>query len=343
MVQLVDTYQLSRASRLSGSVGAKLPSLQPRKLALYVAEILDMLLARYWEYGNRHLSFYTLVAQYRLRQAILKASLPLKDLDLVICEIQSDAGILSVARPAKTLYDCPAPWADELYFTGRLTGRQHTKMRRLETDLFESVDHLSFHWESYTRYVLEQYGISGHNVLTLNFGCTPSARRAQFDDPPRIVYVGNLTAKFNNLPLLVRLSELYPHIDVYGGPEPDPRLGLNYLGYSPSLDVLRHYQLGLVTCSRDELRQQGFSSKHTNYLAYGLPVLVPQWRRHLDLLRGSVPYTEETFRSVINSLSDEKHWQSLSDQAYAQARRLEWDRALAPLEGVLEEPDARAR
>jgi hypothetical protein len=60
-----------------------------------------------------------------------------------------------------------------------------------------------------------------------------------------------------------------------------------------------------VTCTKDELRRDGFSAKHLQYLAYGLPVLVPVWRRHLDLMRGSVAYDEGTFCSMIDALSGE--------------------------------------
>jgi hypothetical protein len=172
-------------------------------------------------------------------------------------------------------------------------------------------------------------------MMPLNFGCTPAKQRAEFADPPRVVYVGNTSAGFNDPSLLARLSAQYPHLDVYGGPPPDPALGLNYLGYAPSLDVLRDYQLGLVTCSRDPLRRDGFSSKHLQYLSYGLPVLVPAWRRHLDLLRGSVVYTEETFRSALKGMSDERRWRSAADEAYAQAERLSWNETLRPLEQLL--------
>ncbi|MFE3849574.1 hypothetical protein ACFXPN_00345 [Streptomyces griseorubiginosus] len=64
-------------------------------------------------------------------------------------------------------------------------------------------------------------------------------------------------------------------------------------------------------------------------------MLVPSWRRHLDLLRGSVVYTEETFRSVVEDLSEERRWRSASDEAYAQAERLSWDETLRPLERLL--------
>jgi hypothetical protein len=111
---------------------------------------------------------------------------------------------------------------------------------------------------------------------------------------------------------------------------------LNYIGYAEP-DILKHYQLGLVTCTRDELRREGFSAKHLQYLAYGLPVLVPAWRRHLDLIHGSVPYHEQTFSSVIAGFADEAQWRRTSDVAYAQAQRLEWDKTLRPLEALLED------
>ena len=334
-VSLVDTYHLSRWDGGPGPLRGKLPAPGARRLALYATEAAALLL-RGWAFGRRNLTYYVLVADHRLRRAILRRSLPLDAFDLVICETVYDAGVLTDAVRARTLYDAPAPWADEVYFDGRLTERQHTKLRRLETRLLEDVDHLAFHWESYARYAVEQYGISGSNLMPLNFGCTPSDERASFGEPPRIVYLGNVSAGFNNPALLARLCALYPHIDVFGGPPPDPGLGLRYLGYTPSLDVLRDYQLGLVTCSTDQLRRDGFSSKHLHYFSYGLPVLVPAWRQHLDLLQGSVTYTEDTFRSVIDELSDKDTWQSHSDTAYAQAERLTWDRTLHPLETLLQ-------
>jgi hypothetical protein len=143
-----------------------------------------------------------------------------------------------------------------------------------------------------------------------------------------------LSSRFIDIPLLSRLAKLYPHIDVYGAPPPDPALGLNYLGYA-SPTVLQEYQLGLITCTQDELRRNGFSAKHLEYLAHGLPVLVPKWRSHLDLLRGSIPYDELTFSAVVNALSDEHEWRRVSDEAYAQAQRLSWDETLRPLERLL--------
>jgi hypothetical protein len=55
------------------------------------------------------------------------------------------------------------------------------------------------------------------------------------------------------------------------------------------------------------------------------------------LLHGSVPYSEADFRTVVAALSDESTWQRLSDEAYAEAERRNWDLSLAPLDDLLEE------
>jgi hypothetical protein len=333
-VRLVDTYRLSRASSNEGSLASKLPGLGVRRLALYAIEGALRLLTRRWEFGRRHASYYLLLAECRLRRSLLASLLPLDEFDLVICETPHDAWLLSTPTSARTLYDCPTPWADEIHFEGRMTTRQHARLRRHEAALFEGVDYLAFHWESYARYAVERYGITGRNLITLNWGCTPAAERASFSSPPRIAYLGSLSSRFINLPLLSRLSKLYPHIDVYGGPRPHSALGLNYMGFATPA-VLGRYQFGLVTCTDDELRRNGFSAKHIEYFAHGLPVLVPAWRGHLELLEGSIPYEEHTFLSVIDALSDEREWRRMSDTAYAQAQRLTWNDTLQPLEVLL--------
>jgi hypothetical protein len=117
---------------------------------------------------------------------------------------------------------------------------------------------------------------------------------------------------------------------------------LNHLGYAtPS--VLAGYQLGLITCTDDELRREGFSAKHLEYLAAGLPVLVPRWRRHLDLLQGSVPYDRASFATAVERLADPDAWQAVADAAYAQAQALAWDRTLEPLDSMVAEAVARRR
>lgn len=335
-VSMVNTYYLGRASNDSKTLRNKLPPLRLRRFLLYGTEVASRLLTRRWKFGRKRLSYYLELADIRLRRSILGSSLRLDDFDLILCVHPNDAGVLTLETSARKLYDCQTPWADELYFEGRLTERQRGKLRRFEVSVYESVDALTFSWETYGDYVIDHYGFDGRNYLQLNWGCFPAARRAQFSNRPRIAYLGSLTSRFIDLPLLSRLAKLYPHIDVYGGPPPDPALGLNYRGWA-SPDVLEQYQLGLITCTKDELRRDGFSAKNLQYIAYGLPTLVPAWRRHMDRLRGSVPYDEQSFLAVIDAMSDEAEWQRVSDVAYAQAQELTWDKTLSPLETFLTE------
>ena len=286
-----------------------------------------------------------LVANFRLKRRALRSLLRLDDFDLVICETFLDAGVLTIPTSARTLLDVPIPWADERYFEGEVTRRQHQKLRRLEAQLYEQVDFLAFWWETYIPYVLEEYGISGRNVIRLNYGCTPAPQRAEFVTPLRIVYLGALWQEAVDLPLLSRLTKLYPHIDVYGGPPPDPALELNYRGWAPPT-VLEQYQLGLITITSNpqQARLHSFSAKHPQYLAYGLPVLVPPARSGSDLqLNGSLPYDEQNFLAIIETLNNEEAWRRMSEEAYAQAQRLAWDETLRPLDRLLRElPPASA-
>ena len=338
-VRMANALFLGRASDKPGSLLRKLPSLRPRRFVLYLLELASLLFTRRWKFGRRHFSYILVRAELRLRRSILGSSLPLDEFDMIIGEHPNESELMTAPTSARVLYDCMTPWADELYFEGRLTTKQHEKLRRHEAKILDSVDYLSFSWETYAPYAVTHYGISGTNLMQLNWGCSPVSERVRFKDPPRVVLLSSLSSSFINLPLLSRLSKLYP-IDVYGGPQPDPSLGLNYLGWAPP-SVLDGYQIGLITCSKDELRRDGFSAKNMAYIAHGLPVLVPAWRRHMDLLRGSVPYEEDTFLSAIEMLSDEGEWQRVSDEAYAQAQELTWERTLQPLEDALRDPSHR--
>lgn len=336
-VHVANTYLLSRATDDPDSPLRRLPSLRGVwPFTLYLVELAQRLFTRRWRYGRRHLSYPLIRAELWLRRRILSGSLSLDNFDLIIGEHPSESEFMLTPTTATVIYDCMTPWADELYFERRLTEKQHQKMRRHEARILDNVDHLSFSWETYAPYAVKHYNISGRNLTQLNWGCTPVANRVRFRSPPRIVLMGSLSSHFINLPMLSRLSRLYP-IDVYGGPPPDASLGINYLGWAPS-SVLDDYQLGLITCSTDELRRDGFSAKNMAYVAHGLPVLVPAWRRHMHLIRGSVPYDEDTFLSVVEALSDEAYWQRLSDEAYAQAQELTWERTLEPADRVLRDP-----
>ena len=255
---------------------------------------------------------------------------------MIIGRHPAESALMTVPTSARVLYECVTPWADELYFEGRLTERQRHKFRRHEAAILEDVDYLSFGWETYALYALNHYGISGRNLLELIGAANqPGSGSGSASSPCRLL--SSLSSQFINLPLLSRLSKLYP-IDVYGGPPPDPSLGLNYLGWAPP-SVLQDYQLGLITCSKDELRREGFSAKTVAYISRACRSSCRRGGRHMEPT--CVPYDEDTFLDVIERLSDEEEWQRVSDEAYAQALELTWERVLQPLEKALRDPSYR--
>ena len=85
-VELADTISLSRASSDPSSIFHKLPYPAPRRLALYMVQLASLLLTRRWKLGKRHLSYYLIRADLRLRRGILRSALPLDEFDMVIGE-----------------------------------------------------------------------------------------------------------------------------------------------------------------------------------------------------------------------------------------------------------------
>jgi hypothetical protein len=61
----------------------------------------------------------------------------------------------------------------------------------------------------------------------------------------------------------------------------------------------------------------------------------------MELIRGCVAYDERSFLSVIETLSDERKWQEVSDEAYEQAQELTWELTLEPLDQALRDPSRR--
>jgi len=328
--QIVDTYHLSRA----GATGRRrrLPGRRPRQWLLFAVEGCLGVLAKVRGPLRRRLTYPLLLAELRLRASLLRRLLSFTGIDLVVCETPHDTGVLAEC-PAPALYHCPTPWADELLLEDRLTASQHRRMRRRETALFEAVDHLAFHWHTYAQYALREYRISGHNLIELDWGCDPVDGQASYAQPTRVVYMGSLSSRFIDLPLLARLARQVD-IDVYGGPPPDPAYGLRFRGWAPP-QVLADYQFGLITCTDDPLRRSGFSAKHLQYFAYGLPVLLPKWRDDPALAEGSVPYDEDSFAEAVAAASAPEAWPALSEAALRQADRYSWDNRLDALDRLL--------
>jgi len=339
VVEVIDTMHLSRAS--STGLGRALPSPEPRKLFVYLVGVglrsIEKLRGRFGGWLRGHL--YLLQMQMRARVVANQIFAPVGDgagFDVVICESQADAGLMGYDMPGLTkIYNCATPLAEELYFGGELTDRGYQKLKALEVEIFRKSDHLSFHWHSYAEYVRKYYEYDATNIFTFDRNAEITDTPASFDAQPRIVYMGYLGGYWIDLDLLSELTQLYPHLDVYGLPEPPAKYGLNYKGYG-SVDQLRHYQFGLITSSKDRLRCEGFSAKHIDYLAAGLPVLVPEWRTAARDLAGSIFYTVDNFADQVRLHSSQESWAAVSKAALEQARQYTADNVSQELIQIVE-------
>lgn len=256
--------------------------------------------------------------------------------DVIICESFSYAYIFTKDLDCLKIFDCPTPFTDELRYSNNYDEQYLTELREIEINIYEKSDYVAFHWETYKNYVM-QHIYSGKNFFTLNWGCHPKTDKAHFSCPSKLIYLGNLGGYWINKELLSHLTNFSSNeIDVYGLPKPDRKYGINYKGFAKDISIMNNYQFGLITITNDPLRCNGFSAKHIEYLSYGLPVFVPEWRKHLDLLKGSIPYNESTFLDLIEKYSDEDEWNKMSDVAYQQAKNLDWNITLRNLDGIIQ-------
>jgi hypothetical protein len=333
VAEIFSTRRLSRAR--SSGLRAKLPGLQPRKLALYAMEVLEYVALKCGVRYERIARSLFLVRMMRIRGALIADSLIKEGCDLVISEHNADVGLVAGARVAREqLLDLPSPFAEELYIGGRLSRRAFEKLRAYEVQMYGRADHVSFHWHTYADFVRENK-YSGPNLLDFSYGTDPKEVCARWSAQPRIVFLGYLGGYWANLPLLLRLCERFPNIEVYGGPRV-PELGERYKGYAPDTDVLAQYQFGLITITDDPLRRSSFSSKQLEYYSYGLPVLTPAWRRDEALDPAALHYTEESIGEILAANSTEETWTRLSTEALGIAKRFSWDAAFAALDPILE-------
>jgi hypothetical protein len=246
-----------------------------------------------------------------------------------------DASFVRCRRLARVqILDLPVPFAEELFYSNEIDAAGFKRIRELEMETYREADYLSFHWHTYTDFVrANKY--DGSNFVPLTYGTHRKTLRAHYSNMPRIVFLGVLDGHWVNVPLLERLCALYPAIDLYGGPRPPAKLVDNYRGYAPSLDVLAEYQFGLVTISDDPLRRSSFSSKHLEYISYGLPVLTPEWRPDAVLERSSIYYSEENFLEAVEKYHDKDMWTAKSYEALELSKSLTWTEALRPLGELL--------
>jgi hypothetical protein len=285
----------------------------------------------------RELHGDVLSAVLRLRGTFLGDTLRPRHSDIIVCESGLDEGVFLEKRIARLqVLDLPSPFVDELYYGGEISERARSRLHCLERYCFETADKISFHWPSYQEYVQEKI-YDGPNWFSCTYGVERKTKRARFSTTPKVIFLGNLGGYWVNIPLLEELCKIYPAIDVWGGPRPGRRSGLNYRGYAPTLDVMANYQFGLITITTDPLRTRGFSSKHLEYASYGLPVLTPEWQRDELLDPSSIKFTAETFLSMLAHYSVKERWLQKSEQSLALADGLGWESAFSEFGAVLDE------
>jgi hypothetical protein len=210
-------------------------------------------------------------------------------------------------------------------------------MQAYEADAYGMADALSFHWHTYTDFV-KKIKYNGSNMIDMGYGTNKKSQVARYSQEPRVIFLGLLEGYWVNISLLEQLCKAYPNIDVYGGPQPPKHLNINYKGYAPTLDVMAEYQFGLTTITDDELRKNSFSSKHLEYISYGLPVFTPSWRRDKKLDANSIYYNDaDDFLKQLKKYSTNEMWSKKHEAALASSNEFSWSNAFIALDKLLEE------
>jgi len=235
------------------------------------------------------------------------------------------------------IFSCESLEADELYFSKEFGDLERVRIfREMELEILMKSDYVIFPWETTENYV-RKYIWNGNNFITIRYGCYPRNKTVSYFFPVSIVSVGSLWGYWTNKELLSYLTRISPYaIHVYGRPRPERKYRLNYKGYTPSLDVLYNYQFGLNTVSKDIFRRNHHASRIMSYLAYGLPVLSPDWMDFSHELKGVLPFNEDNFVDILEEYSDRSRWEKLSEEAIKQAHELDWRKTLKPLEKIIE-------
>jgi hypothetical protein len=234
------------------------------------------------------------------------------------------------------LFSFESPAAIEMYFSKKYDMEQICRLKEMELKILMNSDYVIFPWKTSENYV-KKYIWNGHNFRTIQYGCYPKDKKVSYYYPMSLVYLGTLRPYWANKELLSYLTKICPYvIDVFGNYKQEKQYFINHKGFARTLDVLYSYQFGLNTISKDPFRKNHFSSKIINYLAYGLPVLFPDWQNFPKDLRGCIPYNEDDFLEVIEKYSEKEQWEKLSKKAGTQGRELDWEITLKPLEKLIE-------
>lgn len=334
-VQLLPIFAVSRLGETG--FAQKLPGINARKLYTYMLEALRAL-ARTTRNRTavRCVNSLLMIHIQKNLGVLLYQKLKQIEPDIVICETNLGVGFVALPRVAKLqILDLPVPGAEEMYFGDELSKKAYQKLKKYEIVMYGTADAISFHWHTYAEFVRKSK-YNGKNFIDLSYGTTAKKRHAIYAKNPKVIFLGLLNGYWVNIPLLEELCSKYPNIDVYGGPKPTKGSKINYKGYAPSLDIMAKYQFGLTTISDDLLRRQSFSSKHLEYISYGLPVFTPSWRRDSLLDKCSIYYDDvEDFIVQLKKFKGKQAWTELNKAALLTANKLSWSRAFKSFDKLL--------
>ena len=263
--------------------------------------------------------------------------------DVVIARSQDVAGVLARGIPGRAIYDLAnIGFLEEYHAWGSNLDDVEDSFDR-EMRVFESASFILSPHQLLTNYFMHHFASRpdiNAKIRAVRLGAEPATRTARYSSPPRIVYAGSYYY-IQDPYLLSELSRISPvPIDCYGFRDPNRRFlpsPLAYKGYRQTTDFLADYQFGLITVSRDALRQHSPSTKFPYYFAHGLPVLFPAWMKEgFEYSMCALPYTEATFAAVVEAASDATRWNEMSAAASALGRELSWSNVLQPLVKIVD-------
>lgn len=289
----------------------------------------------YYQHGGSSFQEYEKGAMKKIA-SLLEKRIKKEHYDVVIGVENLWSYVLTRDLDCLKIFSCESLGSDELYFSNKNIDLDRVKgLREMEIEIMMKSDYVIFPWKTTENYV-RRYVMNGSNFLTIKFGCYPKNLHASYFFPSSIISLGNLWGYYTNKELLSQLTQTSSfNIDVYGPHEPNKKYHLNYKGFAKTTDILSKYQFGLNTVTKDVFRRNHFSSRPLNYLAYGLPVLSPDWMQLSHELKGCVPYDEYNFVNLVNKYSERDQWEKLSHDALEQAKELDWAVTLKPLEKII--------
>lgn len=265
----------------------------------------------------------------------LQRKIEQEEYDVVIGVETPWSYVLTRDLRCQKIFSCESLESEELYFSNKFSNNRVSNYRNIELEILKKADYVIFPWETTERYVRKNIH-NGDNFLTIKYGCNPQTQTAKYIFPISLISLGNIGFYWSNKELLSYLTGITKNsIDVYGKYKPSKKYNISYKGFAPSIDIIRNYQFGLNTISKDIYRQNHFSSRILTYLSYGLPVFSPDWMKISFDLKGVLPYNRSNFIEILEEYSNQDLWEKMSKKAYEQALELDWNKVLAPLEKII--------